>query len=945
MGFLDNIEREYVLGDLQVFREFDVSQFIIYSNSDVLKRVDKLDVKTNLKHYEKMLQKAIDEFEDIYIDKDSITEFLTKFNKISKLDEANIFERDIEYVDVSSIKPQYLKQYKEMLFNTMDQIIKNSIDVKKVDELVYSNIIPTVEKQCVKTNAGVGLSSKDYIKMSSAKYTTVNTLYVRNKLLPFVSKFPTIKANALSEANDTLTAIKEIIPDIKAAVKVVEKRSDDDTLSDIQKSSLKKLTYNGIRGLIDIISYITYMQVRKLNSISSNIYTCERIYYDVQNLYSDERDLAMEGFDMSFLPTDVNSLTTELLRGNADIYDTLAKNMYEYHAQLPTVDIIDQMADAEDNDPNLELDQENYNKTVYKDIYNVYLVIKDGIDFINDHTTDQLIVYDDVLDRAGFSIPLKEKWRSQLSSIENLDNYAPIVNALDDKSIDHALINNMLAELKAYGNNMNDIAGEILAAKTSIEKLRDRLDNKTSQDFTDVSTIDELSKFLSHLDDEFTDFTVDVASKFMLRLRKISNAIAKSVTYNDGYYANRINTEPMYAQDFVDDAFESVVEEYVDETESIMKALQYYVYAEKIQDLTGGNVIFEAPADNQNTSSTTPTVNNGNQNNNQNTKPSVNEGNANNTSNNAQVTNQGPSDANLKQAISKVAEFIRKKIIEFSEYIDKQAKGTNGKIGGTQFLANNKDYLVNRSYNNVSVQLLPYSSVTTQSIIRDINKCTENINALKGKDLSSMTVQNVQPMVFAFLKGINYKEDLGTQFTKYYKVGTNNLENTTYSNGELKSEVTTKMIPYCESYLGKYKDQLKTAMENLANAADSLKTTGLNSKGNTPMQPASQPKNNQPNNGQVVTKESAEAYLEATNTNQETVSSWISSAVKYFTGAIMNASRDRYNDYMNVLSQLAKNNPANQAQPAQQQKPVQQNQNTEPTQNNQPDQNQGQVNQ
>ena len=90
MGFLDNIEREYVLGDLQVFREFDVSQFIIYSNSDVLKRVDKLDVKTNLKHYEKMLQKAIDEFEDIYIDKDSITEFLTKFNKISKLDEANI---------------------------------------------------------------------------------------------------------------------------------------------------------------------------------------------------------------------------------------------------------------------------------------------------------------------------------------------------------------------------------------------------------------------------------------------------------------------------------------------------------------------------------------------------------------------------------------------------------------------------------------------------------------------------------------------------------------------------------------------------------------------------------------------------------------------------------------------------------------------------------------
>ena len=189
-----------------------------------------------------------------------------------------------------------------------------------------------------------------------------------------------------------------------------------------------------------------------------------------------------------------------------------------------------------------------------------------------------------------------------------------------------------------------------------------------------------------------------------------------------------------------------------------------------------------------------------------------------------------------------------------------------------------------------------------------------------------MTVQNVQPMVFAFLKGINYKEDLGTQFTKYYKVGTNNLENTTYSNGELKSEVTTKMIPYCESYLGKYKDQLKTAMENLANAADSLKTTGLNSKGNTPMQPASKPQNNQPNNGQVVTKESAEAYLEATNTKQETVSSWISSAVKYFTGAIMNASRDRYNDYMNVLSQLAKNNPANQAQPAQQQQPVQQNQ-------------------
>ena len=116
------------------------------------------------------------------------------------------------------------------------------------------------------------------------------------------------------------------------------------------------------------------------------------------------------------------------------------------------------------------------------------------------------------------------------------------------------------------------------------------------------------------------------------------------------------------------------------------------------------------------------------------------------------------------------------------------------------------------------------------------------------------------------------------------------------SNGELKTQITTVIFPFCEAYQNDYSNRLTAALEELGKAVDNqIKSYG----------------------GGTAVTESVSIFTEEENKNTEgnisEKANWMREAVKIYAGSVMNAVRDRNNDYLKVLSSLTPKTPVKPA--------------------------------
>ena len=124
MSFMSGIEDEFVFGDLKVYREFDISHFISNARSALTNKIETVKFNNKLNHYSTTLEKAIKCFSDIVVDTESMKTFLNSYNRIDR----QFTMRDVESLDVITIKPQYIGQYTTMVGNMIDDILKGKID-------------------------------------------------------------------------------------------------------------------------------------------------------------------------------------------------------------------------------------------------------------------------------------------------------------------------------------------------------------------------------------------------------------------------------------------------------------------------------------------------------------------------------------------------------------------------------------------------------------------------------------------------------------------------------------------------------------------------------------------------------------------------------------------------------------------------------------------------
>lgn len=884
MSYLRGIEEELVRGDVEVFHEFDSSHFIMNAKSALHNKVETVNLQAKLTHYGDMIDKAINSFVNIRLDNNALRTFVEVSPKFN-IESHTIMIKSIEDVNGIILRPQYLDQYVKTVMDTIDKVVKGEITSdSQIIHTLMDNYPMKVQKQVVRTSLPYGATSRDLLKNAANSTVKVDNKYISAVVLPFVERYESLKDDVMSEASNTLTCVKEMSDKVASMIRVINTIKTGQSLPMERVRLLDQVYYNATRGILEVISFTAFMCVRKINLMTSNVATCNKLYLDIMNIYEGSRSVIEAVTDERFVTNlDNAAMCDEIIKGRVDAFQALAHNIYELHTGIPKVTVGDIMNVKDDyeapgqNTSDAMLDEQEFDASIYDTIAKTYIEISNGIDRLATRSDDYLMIFDDIINYAGFTLRLEDRFRNELNQIEDLSLYQ---GAMNTGGRNPEVYRRMLAEVKAFPENMQKIADNALDTITKIDALNDRYTNNINGEFKDLETINELKIFMRDLVVQYRAYTELMVAKMMNRLKTIGEMITEMSGKINGEkpqedYATLV---PMDTIDYVESVFDSIMDEIEMENASYFESLQLDYFSERERINKGLTVVFED----------------------ENTKVTV------------QDNNTQHAQGTARKLISKIGDWYRNTMEKFMAMFGRESKKN------LEWLTRNKEGLMNRSYSNVTITILPYKNMTPETITGDIGKLTAIINGLTPANLGTLNSKDkLYQKIFPFIQGgVKDGDTLKDQFTKYYKVGTAELKVVSISNSELKNEITGSIIPYCENYYNSYINDIQNNLNILTTAVDNLctKISGGATTESTSFFEADTPTPTvSDNSGGTTTGTDNNAQQSGSTTtdqpdntgNVSEIVEWLKGAIKYYQGSILNAVRDRKNDYFKVLSSLA----------------------------------------
>lgn len=919
MSYLDGLEYDFVLGDLSVVHEFDMSNFIMNAKTSLQNTNVKFDARLKFDYYASILEKAIQSLYVIKLDKASIRAFLSKFQTLDKVDRAStaLMTRDLNYKDeIIEFRPQFLTQYCNMVQTVINKVLNGESSVNDVGQFLSEELPLKVKKQVVKTTLPYEVKPKDLIQDHSVPMVEVNTTFVKEKLIPFVLRYDEIKEEVIAEANSVLSTIKDTETTIKAMYMTVNSLKEKN-LDSVKNADLNMVTYNAVRGILSVISFITYMMIRKINTVSDTIMACNRTYIDILNVYAVEQALNPIGGNSIavpvngelpsdyIVPTDTFSVADDFLKGDSDAFTLKAERIYNFHAALPNA------KDIEHPDTGMDkvVADINANNAMYDAINSMFAEISRGLDTLGLEANGMLLIYDDMIKKSGFGIVLRERFQNTLNDILDVSTYGGNLNDLDSGLVNWMTYKACLDEVKLFGDRVKVSAKLCHEAFDKLMMLKNRFDRNINGEFADVEGINQLKVFLKTLYEQYVELTNITTENLMKRLNMLGEELSKMDT-------NLMNPEDNIAPDVIpevhanlDLAESSVIDDTINLYHNEMIALKDQYVREMQSLITGKNVVTEAPVPGASpVTQKSPVVGNGNNNQQQN-KPG--QPNAQNDKSKVTVQDNNP-EANAKGGAGslpkKIGERFTARLEKFRLTADRQSKKND------PWLKANEEGLTSRSYTNVTINIPPYDNVPVQNIVENCNKVASNI-----KTLNPMSVQAIQTKldmyrkIFPFVSGITDTAPLQSQFTKELSGTDENLSTIAISNGVLEQKIRGEYIPYCKQYYSNTVPNTVRNITSIAQAFDALLDEFQKDNANVPMMNVSAPSaQGTPAPSQNTAQESVSLLYEADQNQNGTKDAsvgqklnWIKDAIEQFANQVIFVLQNRTNAYFKVLSSLA----------------------------------------
>ena len=797
----------YVINDLELLREFDLSNYVFNARYMIEGKHDIIKNDINLSSYKRTLSELVNSVETLVTVNPDVLAFFGSCNK--NLFNLNDKISSIVPPDVMDIKPQYIAGYVNTIGSLINDTIKGVDTKDRVDELSDISSLFKLKKQMVKTSLSYDTNhlTNSEFSIATAPKVTLNSDYVQKAIIPFLKTVETMSEPLIKNIADTNSVISECEKNIGAYNATIVNITKREGLESDVIRRINYVTYNCYRTLIELVSFLTAMVSRKVSYYIQYGNMCLGIRKRIESVMSNNP--VIEGASETVLPEDNHNLAEDLQQGRADAYESIANNIYEYNTGIlmnspespmrilgnSVGQSIDTSVDATD------YDREDYNET-----NKMFGIISRGLDIISQYSDDYLMVFDDLIEKAGFQLNLEDRFRGLLAGLDDIEEYTSAANI---PTVSTNIYFKMLSEVKDYGNNMTDIAKNIYDCHMKIEALTDRFNNNINGEYANAEAINELKVFFEDFVMQFDKLVNIVAGKFMMRLKSINIAI--EVLNNKRIENNDINDDFCENTNFNTTTVDDIISEYTALTDAMFEDFAREYTVAKEMKLRGCKIVFEAdapaPAQNQTTTTTTQ-------------QPA----NATTTTQTTQTTIKNATGNNgFKQTLlNQLSQWFEQLSNKLKDVLSSQmAKNDQA------YIQKFKNELLNKDYTNLSTQqpiynyetLLPFNTITT-----DIIGLTNRVNSGIAQKLNTANNNDdIIKILFPSTPPISVfnADKMADAITQYYKVGNNTGSQPMNFSGDLLKTVVTNAVNYCENF---YSNFLPSIQNNIKAINDNFKT-------------------------------------------------------------------------------------------------------------------------
>ena len=813
--------------------------------------------------------KLYDPAESIYdmkadIPKDQITNITSEVMDLSQ--EVNsileVFKKPIKKLptnisfswynnDVRELYPFILLEYIKRIQHCAELIF--TIEQDKfpdlLDEISEADYVRKLHQRICIFNRNSYMSANDMLNYPAEEITQVTDAVRTNKFIPFLLYMKNERLNdkiELNQSNAMHVSFKELA---ESTTKLV--RMGNDKLFVLHDSAKNSAGDDlPMRARVDRFFYSAksvYLGLVKY--LYAAIIRMETMA--ISNIHSLMEVASMAGWNVG-----TPDMITE--SDESDTRTILDPNQLLSVAEQLRTNLFNIGIDAKPRPVNLtpdNVDEEAYRmplnaiRTIKERFKNLLTTVTVDPDYpINQALEDTQLIWDDVEEL------LKVDRIKNLNFLKTFDFSEDVLRGEIDTFLD------VVPEISHEANSLINFLGE---AKKGISA-------NVNHKFTNNDLQDMILKYIDTLIPKIIDYAEELAEAYEDRLRGIGEAVCpddpqlRSISLeSDRYFSNALcTTYQIMEEDFYDE-LEAINKIYTEAWICKMAGIPFYEDDNPASNATNN----DKPA----TNGTNTGANNTDGDKKNSTAPKVTDNQPQNNQNNTDP-NQGnkPGDkVNVKEKAGTKAhlirQFIDRVVDNIRDWINKGGKEKNEK-----FIENNREYLNTRNYANVSVDVLPY--LTTMNYCEFADKAINRALQIDQATLNSAEEEQLKNMVFSTINLPKDEKSIDAQVIHAMKVGSKPLTTVKLTDSQIKAEIP-KMEQFCESYYGHFMDDLM----KLKARADEL--------------------------------EKLEAKVTSGNRSRQNVD-LIGTYVNALIHGARTASRDRANDYIKILSSLAKGNPA-----------------------------------
>lgn len=907
-----NNEFNLIMSSMQTYFEFDKDNFVVNAQSSLTGNTNLAKSDINLNSFCVILSKTISDLDNMPMD---VKEMIPFFATCSKGVCETLREEvpGIVTPDVLSIKPNYLNDFVSSIGLIIDRTLKGVDTKADIDRLLSTDMVERVKKQMVKTTLPYIYDAKKLATITNVKKVVISPEYFQTTVIPFLKSSENTITGLRTDAEGCVNTIARCAKEVDAYKTTLDGINNTENLSPDIIKKVNYVTYNAFRALIDVVSFLTYMTMRKINTYTSNIQACTSIYSRLSSV----NDITESGFnDQTVFPTDTHNVCEDLIQGRSGLFDELAINIYDFNNGLlmnsPESPMLVLGKDSPIGIDNA-VDSTEYNDKVYEDAAKMYTIINKGLDIVSQYSDDYLMVFDDIKAKAGFEVGLPDRFKS---TVELLDDISEYTSATNLPTYSELVYFKMLHEVKDYPANMQRLADVISDCKARIDMLSKRFNDNIQGEYANAEAVNELKIFMEDINNQLVTLTNSVGAKFMLRLKNIGIALEQMNILRDKRVNDTPDTPVTERVSFNDEVCEDMILTYEAYIDSVFEEMSRQFMAAKAYKNKGALLVFEDGENNNNNGTTqTTTVNNNN-------------GNNNNGNNNG---SQSKSKTFL-QFLTEWFDKMQQKLVNIIE--SKRSKDDQA------YLANHKQELLAKDYTRlISDNVYDYEAMQPYGLMqKDLNTLVNRINTATMQKLNTASdADAVLKEVFANTvpQEVWSEGKVADAVTAYYKFGKNTNAQRSSVTGPVLKTLVTKAIEYCDGFytnkindLRKSVETIKKNMEGVINTMVTESTVdvdfmsfvledgenngnnnGNNGNNNNNQKPTTtttdNANNNDNNNGN-----NNNGNNKAVNGMADKINT-VNKNVTYYCSGVITAAFDRYNDYMVLLKSIVPDNGGN----------------------------------